>query len=372
MPDPSPSPSPPPSPLLRRVLNAWGTATPFGVSRSEPAVADAVARMLQRHVVMAELQAEAGRRLAGWSGAEAACVTHCTAAAITLAVAACMAGSDPRRALQLPDGDGMKTRVLLLAAHAVDYGQPLTQAVRLAGARPVLCPSLQALQAALAGPDIACVLAVESHLAAGSGSALTRELAALAHAAGVPLVLDGAAQDRRIGELVASGADLVLVSAQKYLRAPTAGLVAGRRALVAAVEAQHAGIGRAMKPTKESIAGVIAALEIRTGQDVDAWRAAQQRKVDTVAAAAAQWPGVQASREPDPQGNGFERLWLAIDPAVAGFDAAFLAQRLRAGDPAVAVAPHRLASGQIGLELSGVDEAELGELCALLESALRA
>lgn len=357
-------------PPLRRVINAWGTATPFGVSRSEPAVAEAVAQMLQRHVVLADLQALAGQRIAQWSGAEAACVTHCTAAAITLAVAACMAGSDPQRIAQLPDSEGLRNRVLLLAAHVVHYGQPMTQAIRLAGARPVPCPTPKALQAALAGSDVACVLAVESHLAPGSGGALTRELVAMAQAAGVPLVLDGAAQDRRIGELVASGAGLVLASAQKYLRAPTAGLVMGRRPLVAAVEAQHAGIGRAMKPTKEAIAGVLAALEQRGANPAAQWQQAQQRKVDAVERAAAHWPGVAVTREPDPQGNGFDRLWLAVDPLVTGRDAAQLVQGLRDGETVLAVAPHRVALGQIGLELSGVDEAEVPELCALLGAAL--
>lgn len=353
-------------PPLRRVINAWGTATPFGVSRSDPRVAQAVADMLQRYVVMSELQAEAGDAIARWSGAPAACVTHCCAAAVTLSIAACMAGSDAGRIARLPDASAMKNRVLMLDAHRVRYGQPIEQAVRLAGAQVVACETLDHLRDALGNAQTACVLAVESHLAPGSGPELTRQLVALAHAAGVPLVLDGAAQDGRVAELVTSGADLALLSAQKYLAAPTAGLVLGREDLVAAVDAQHGGIGRAMKPSKEAMAGVIAALELRTQMPPGAWRTAQQAKVDRVERAAMQWRGVAVQREPDPQGNGFDRLWLSIDSAVAGIDAAALAQGLRDGDPAVAVAPHRLAQGQIGLELTGVAEDELGELCELL------
>ncbi|RYF35799.1 MAG: hypothetical protein EOO25_21975 [Comamonadaceae bacterium] len=196
------------------------------------------------------------------------------------------------------------------------------------------------------------------------------ELVLLAHDARVPLVLDAAAQDWRAAQLVAGGADLVLLSAQKYLRAPTAGLVLGRAPLVAAVDAQHAGIGRAMKPTKEALAGVIAALDQRESLPVAAWRLAQQRKVDAVAQAASQWPGVSVAREPDPQGNGFERLWLTLEAGAGRPDAAAVVRCLRDGDPAVAVAPHRMERGQIGLELSGVDETELDELCAMLLGAL--
>lgn len=358
--------SPPQAPAPRRVLNAWGTATPYGVSRSDAAIAEAVAQMLQRYVVMADLQAEAGRRLAAWSGAQAGCVTHCTAAAITLSVAACMAGTDSARIARLPDTDGLPNRVLLLAAHQVNYGHAITQAVRLAGAWPEAFATVAQLSAALAQGGVACVLAVESHLAEGSGPAVTAELAALARAGGVPLVLDAAGQDWRAADLVRGGADVVLLSGQKYLRAPTAGLVVGRSDLVAAVDAQHNGIGRAMKPTKEALAGVIAALDQRASATPADWQASQQRKADQVAQAASGWKGVTVQREADPQGNGFDRLWLSRE----GMDAAAIAQRLREGDPLVVVAPHRLARGQIGLELTGLEEGELPQLCRLLASVL--
>ncbi|MBX3652916.1 MAG: hypothetical protein KF686_01930 [Ramlibacter sp.] len=365
-------PAPParPSAPLRRVINAWGTPTPYGVSRSDAIVAQAVADMLQRHVVVADLQAEAGLALARWAGAEAGCVTHCTAAAITLAVAACMAGHDPRRIAQLPDATGLPSRVPMLAAHQVDYGQPITQAIRLAGAQPVPCDNPEALGAALDQVPAACVLAVESHLAPGSGPDTTQALLAQARRAGVPLVLDAAAQDWRAPTLVASGADLVLLSGQKYLRSPTAGLVLGRAGLVQALQAQHAGIGRAMKPTKESLAGVLAALQQRAAESPDAWRARQQRKVQDLAAQLSGQHGVRLLREPDPLGGGFDRLWLDIDAGLAGCDANELARRLREGDPVVAVAPHRLARGQVGLELTAVADAELPELGRRLRQAL--
>lgn len=355
---------------LRRVINAWGTPTPYGVSRSDAGVAQAAADMLQRHVVMSELQSRTGQALAAWSGAEAACVTHCSASAITLAVAACMCGQDAARIAQLPDVQGLPHRVLMLAGHQVNYGHAITQAVRLAGALPVLCASVNDMDVAAATGSVACVLAVESQLAPGSGPVQTAELRALARRVGVPLVLDAAAQDWRAAELVASGASLVLLSGQKYLRAPTAGLVLGRAALVAALDAQHGGIGRGMKPSKEALAGVLAALEARARTSPADWLAAQQRKVVALADSLAAWPGVQTHREPDPVGGGFDRLWLAIDPRVTGIHAATWVQRLREADPVIAVAPHRVAQGLVGLELSGVDDNEMADLCDGLRRTL--
>ena len=353
----------------RRVINAWGTATPFGVSRCDVAVAQAAADMLRRYVVMAELQALAGERIAEWSGAQAACVTHCTAAALTLSAAACIAGSDPRRIAQLPDAQTWPRRIPILATQQVNYGQSIMQALRMAGALPEAYADLAEFDLALSRPGVACIVVVESHLAPGSGSQVTRELSRRARAAGVPLVLDGAAQDWRVSELLASGADLVLVSAHKYLRAPTAGIVMGRSDLVAAVDAQHSGIGRGMKPTKEAIAGVLAAIEARRNVPPTLWHSQEMRKVNAVAQVAASWRGIEVRRQPDPQGNGFERLWLAVDAATVGKNAAQLVGLLRDGDPAVAVAPHGVQGGEIGLELTGVEDDELGELCALLEAA---
>lgn len=84
---------------------------------------------------------------------------------------------------------------------------------------------------------------------------------AAAHAQGLPAIIDAAAQDMRIDDLLKTGADLVLVSAHKYLASPTAGLVIGKKHMVDAVRAQGKGIGRAMKASKEAICDVLATIE---------------------------------------------------------------------------------------------------------------
>jgi uncharacterized pyridoxal phosphate-dependent enzyme len=355
---------------LRTVINAWGTATPFGVSRSPPEVGAAVAQALGRYCVMQELEQACADLLIAWSGAEAACVTHCTAAAITLAAAACMTGDDAQRLARLPDASGLNRRVLLLAAHDVNYGQRLTQAILLSGAQPMPCASFDEVEQQLLAGGIACVFAVESHLAAGSGAGTTRRLAALCGGR-VPLVLDAAAQDQRVRELAGCGADLVLLSAQKYLAAPTAGLVLGKPALVAALAAQHRGIGRGMKPTKEALAGVMAAVRLRLEADPQSAGAMQERKIQCFLAEARNWRGAAAVVERDPQGNDPSRIWLKVDEAAAGLSAAALSTRLRDGAVAIATAPHRLAEGYVGFELHGVSPDELGVLCDAVGRALR-
>ena len=218
---------------LTKVINARGTFTPLGVSRSSARVGRAVAEALQGYVVIDELQELASRKIADFAGSEAGAVTHCTAAGITLSIAATMTGTSQDRIAALPDTKGMPDRVVLPANHAVDYGHPILQAVRLAGATPVLAGSVDAcsiidLESELDHADSCCLLLVSSRLTTGRPVDLASAVDA-SHRRGIPAILDGAAQDMRIGELTATGADLILVSAQKYLASPTAGLVIGRR-----------------------------------------------------------------------------------------------------------------------------------------------
>ncbi|SDM65970.1 beta-eliminating lyase-related protein [Allokutzneria albata] len=336
---------------LSRVINARGTYTPLGVSRSSAAVVAAVAEALPEFVVMDELADRASEIIADATGAQAGAVVHCTAAAITVAVAAAMAGTDPGRIAALPDTEGMKDRVVVPEGHAVNYGQSNLQAIRLSGARV----SLVRQEELTFTDDVACMVLVSSRLAREQIDLAAAVLAAHDH--GVPVIIDGAAQYPRVGELLATGADAVLVSGQKYLAAPTAGLVLGTREFVRAVRAQDKGIGRGMKPTKEAIAGVIAAIgEWRT----DPWLAAEAAKVADFVREAGKIPGIAARQWPDPAGLPVSRAVLTVE------DAAGLAAELAAGDPPIFVLAH---GDELVLELVSLADSEVRVILDRLRGA---
>ncbi|MBL6080103.1 hypothetical protein JMJ56_18955 [Belnapia sp. T18] len=96
-----------------QLINARGTFTPLGVSRSSPRIAAAAAAALADFAIVEDLQAAAGVAIARLSGADAESVVHCAAAAITLAVAATMTGDFLARVVALPDTRGMRNRVVL-------------------------------------------------------------------------------------------------------------------------------------------------------------------------------------------------------------------------------------------------------------------
>lgn len=357
-----------------RIINARGPFTPLGVSRSPEPVAFAVAQALQDFADISALQAAASTALSEHAGSESGTVVHCAAAGITLAVAAAMTGSDPERVAALPSTAGLRNRVVLPAGHAVNYGHPLEQAIRLAGANPVFagdaagCPTSKIVQE-IVHPDTCCLLLVVSRLTEGEPVDLDAAIK-VARDANIPVVIDGAAQIFRARQLIAAGADLLIVSGQKYLGSPTAGLVFGRADLVAGVRAQDKGIGRGMKASKEAVCGVIAALEHWKDRDERSWADRQTDKVSRFVERLNQLEGVVATSEPDMTSAPFPRACLKIDPSRARRTAAEVAEDLKAGSPPVWVMDHRVADDEILLELVPLRPDELDVLSERLTEIL--
>ena len=128
------------------------------------------------------------------------------------------------------------------------------------------------------------------------------EVAPIARKAGVPLIVDAAAElppRRNLTEPLKQGADLVIFSGGKGVFGPQGtGLVVGKKELIEACRLNgnpHNAIGRPMKVGKEDIAAFITALELFMGRDeqedmrIYAWRG--ERIVRELAGI----PGIDAS-----------------------------------------------------------------------------
>jgi L-seryl-tRNA(Ser) seleniumtransferase len=188
------------------------------------------------------------------------------------------------------------------------------------------------------------VLFVVSHHTVQYGQLTLEEVCDVAHAAGVPVIVDGASEYDLKGFL-ARGADVAVYSAHKFLGGPTAGIVAGRKDLVRAAFLQNAGIGRGMKVGKEGVAGTIAALEAWAKRDHDAVRARETGYLRLWQERLSRWPGVASKIVPDPTHNPLDRLEVHIDPAEARITAWDLADALAAGRPPVIVRDHEVELG---------------------------
>ena len=338
---------------LRRIINVSGTMTALGASIVVPDAVETVRGVLTEFVEINDLHRRASEAIARATGAEAGCITASCSAGITVAVAGCMTGADIARIEQLPDATGMKDEVLIQAGHMVSYGAPIEQAIRLAGARVVsVGQSTYARSYQLAGrlgDRTAAAVYVVSHHAVHYGQIELAEFCDVCHRRGVPVVVD-AASEYDLRGFLGKGADLVAYSAHKFLGGPTAGIVAGRKALVRAAFLQNHGIGRGMKVGKEGIAGTIAALQAWEKRDHTAVRAEETRHLKLWLDRFAKVPGLRPGIVPDPTDNPLDRLRLEIVPAEAGTTAWALAASLAAGDPPIIVRDHEVEHGFVFLD----------------------
>ena len=360
---------------LRPVINACGKMTKLCGAIVLPEIIDVVNESMRHFFVLDEVQQAAGKLITQASGAESGCITACTSAGITLSVAATMTGNNLARVLQLPDVSELPSRVLIQKGHCVNYGAPITQAIRLAGAQPVEIGSVNncsrdELSHELQQPGVASVVAVESHHTVRHGWVPLPDVIEMAHSSGVPVIVDGAAQDQRLRGLIECGTDLVIASAHKYLCATTAGIVAGRKDLIDAVYLQNRGIGRGMKAGKESIFGAMAALQFRLQQDMSAWTSEQDRKVERILTLLADTPGLDLAVDKDPNGCPFSRVRLSPHPKLVEHTAGSLADVLAEGNPMIVVRAHHLEEGYFHLDAIEMTDEEIDLVCERIRSAL--
>lgn len=360
---------------LRPVVNVSGTMTFLGASIIAPEAIEAMTQIAPEWVEVDDLQRKASAIIARLTGGEAGFVTACCAAGITLAVAGAMTGTDLLAIERLPDDTrGLKDEVILQTGHSLSYGAPIDQSIRLAGGKVVLAGTVSSTMpyhvAGAISDRTAAVLFVVSHHAVQYGMLSLEDICEIAHAKGVPVIVD-AASEYDLKGFLARGADVVIYSGHKFLSGPTSGVVAGRKDLVRAAFLQNKGVGRAMKVGKESIAGVMAALEAWETRDHAGIRKREEAALDLWEATLRGLPGIVARIVPDPTDNPLDRLEVGVRPE-SGFTAHGLARTLAAGNPPVIVRDHESELGHFYLDPCNLHPGEAEVVAAALRAALTA
>jgi L-seryl-tRNA(Ser) seleniumtransferase len=348
---------------LRRVINASGTLTAYGQSVILPSAVEAMAEVSSLFFEMNVLHARASELIAQVTGAEAGFVTSCAAAGITLGIAACMTGTDPAKIAQLPDATGLKDEVIMQMGHAVDYGAPVTQGIRLAGAQVRLIGTVNGtarnLFAASISPRTVAAVYVISHHTAQIGCIPVEAFIETAHAAGVPVLVDMAAEEHMLPKVIAAGADIVVASGHKHFRAPTSGIMAGRLDLMQAAYAQNRGIGRGMKIGKEGIIGLMVALEAWATGYYQEQQEAEKQRILRLVERLASVPGIRATAEwPSPDPFPIMRARITVDAQAAGLSAMALSQLLAEGEPTIKVRAHHAEEGYFLIDPFNLSDAD--------------
>jgi L-seryl-tRNA(Ser) seleniumtransferase len=369
------------------VINAAGTVTRLSGGIMAPEVVAAMAEASAACFDMLDLQAAASREIAAATRAEAGIVTGGASAALLLGAAACLAGLDPAAMNALPEAGSRRNFVMsrsqrnmydraleVAGGRIVEVGIP--DRFSGAGVRDASAGEL----AAAIGPDTAALFWVAQPWSEPSLAEVVR----VAHAAGVPVLVDAAAQlppAANLSAFIEAGADLVAFSGGKAIGGPQAsGMLAGRRALVASALLQmldldlpdaqfrlpvefagnaalpflpRHGIGRSCKAGKEEVVGLLVALR-RFVAEGDAARGARMlARLQAVRDAMGEHPDAEILPGPTPI------LLLRCD----GPDAARRAEAaLRARRPAIHVNQSRLREGVLVVHPAALAEADLGEL----------
>jgi len=264
-------------PSLRRVINASGVVLHTNLGRAPLAEAaiDAMAEAGRGYSNL-EYDLAAGRRgsryvhctelLCELTGAEAALVVNNAAAGLLLALNTVASGKGVvvSRGELVEIGGGFRIPEILERSGASLLEVGSTNRTRLGDyATPVQ------------GGAAAAVLKVHRsnfRIRGFTEEASLEDLAALAHAAGIPLLHDlgsglladpdvlGLPREPRAAESLAAGADVVVVSGDKLLGGPQAGIVVGRAGLVAAMTGNP--LCRALRVDKTTLAGLEATLRL--------------------------------------------------------------------------------------------------------------
>lgn len=334
---------------LKRVVNASGRMSILGVSAPTDSVMEAMKQGGQNYVEISDLVKRSGEHIASVMGAEGAVVVNSASSGIALSVAAVVTKGNERASLRLHQEPILKNEIIMFKGHNVQYGAPVETMVYLGGGRLLEVGyanegRAEHLEQAI-GDRTAAILFVKSHHCVQKNMIGVAEAAKVAQRNGIPLIVDAAAEEDI--HAYVKLADLTIYSGSKAIEGPTSGIVAGREPFVGWVRTQLHGIGRSMKVGKESVFGLLAALdEYMDKQDKseEEKRALEQLKV------LAELPGISVAIVQDEAGRAIYRGRISFDPVASGVTAAEANDRLREGEIAVYTRDYGVRQGYFDLD----------------------
>jgi len=327
--------------MPREVMEAWDYAVP-------------------RYVRLDELHDAVGKRIAGMIGCEAAMVTAGAASAMTLGVAACIAGTDRDKIHRLPDTTGMKNEVIIQKSHRYGYDH----AVRNCGIRYMEVETREELERAI---NDRTAMMHFFNTNDPVGRIKLAEFAEIGKKHGIPTFNDIAADVPPVENLSKSiklGYDLVGVSGGKGLRGPqSCGLLYGRKDLIRAARLNGPpnsdAIGRGMKVNKEELLGMMVTLEVYYKRDHQAdWREWEKR-VEHIRDSVSSVKGVQTEMFVPEIHYRVPHVRIRWDPSAIRLSVPDAIRRLREGEPSIEVRPNTAEGLEMGVWMLEPGETEI-------------
>jgi L-seryl-tRNA(Ser) seleniumtransferase len=337
---------------VRPVIHGAGTTTRYGGSIMRPETIEVMREAAQSLVNIDELNEAAGAAIARILGAPAALVTAGSTAGLVLQAAACMTGDDPAKITRLPDTTGMRREFVIQRAHRFSYDQayrvPGGVLVEIGlGRRTALFELENAITERTAG-----VVHLVSPFTSPPGVLSFEEVREVAHARGVPVLVDAASMlppRDNLFRYLRGGADLVIFSGGKGIRGPqSTGILAGRRDLVRAATlnaSPNQAIGRAAKTSKEEIVGIVNALELFLAEDEAAEMARYRDVCASIVDTLRDIQGLRALVEQDCVNRVIPHAVVYFEPSWKGPSGKAVRLALASGEPHIYVQQGALQGG---------------------------
>jgi seryl-tRNA(Sec) selenium transferase len=304
------------------LININGTVTVIGGSVMRPEVMELIRRGNEHFVLIDELEVAAGKFIAklckspaGYTGL----VTGGAAAAMVVGYAGMMTEDLEPRMRDIPDVSKFpKNEVIIQKSHRY----PFDHQIRQTGAKLVEVDTREEMIAAINPKTVAIHF---TNILSDKGKVSGAETVEIAKAHKLYTFNDAAADvppKERLWEYHAMGFDMVTFSGGKDIRGPQAsGVLIGREELIRYallnMSPQEDRIGRCCKVGKETIFGLLKALEIFVNEDLDASLKIFDDRAQVITDAIKKFGVTALPRQFNPQalGNVTPRYSWQIDPA---------------------------------------------------------
>ncbi len=304
------------------LVNINGTVTVIGGSVMKPEVMELIRRGNEHFVLIDELEVAAGKFIAkickspaGYTGL----VTGGAAAAMVVGYAGMMTEDLEPRMRDIPDVSNFpRNEVIIQKSHRY----PFDHQIRQTGAKLVEVETREEMIAAI-NPKTAAIHF--TNILSGNGKVSGAETVAIAKEHNIYTFNDAAADvppKERLWEYPAMGFDMVTFSGGKDIRGPQAsGVLIGKEDLIhyalLNMSPQEDRIGRCCKVGKETIFGLLKALEIFVNEDLDEMLKIYDARAQVITDAVKKFGVTALPRQFNPQalGNVTPRYSWHIDPS---------------------------------------------------------
>jgi len=303
------------------IVNIQGTVTVMGGTVMKPEVMEAIRIGNMHFCVIDELFVQSGKWIAnlckapsGYTGL----VTEGDASGLLCAYSGMMTEDYTQRLENIPDLRGFpRTEVIVQRGHRDNFDHQIRQT----GAKLVVVETRDEMVAAINERTVAMHY---NHIQSNLGQVSAEEMIALAKQHNIYVLCDASADvppKERLWELPALGFDVVVFSGGKDICGPQAtGFMIGKENLMhwalLNMSPQENRIGRPCKVGKESLFGLLKALELFVNQDYNETLQKYDEKADTITKALKRF-GVTMTKtyNGDALGNVSPHYTWTFDPA---------------------------------------------------------